>query len=923
MVPFDRAAVSVGPRREISFTDKDAPLRDDVRALGALVGTVIREQGGDELYDLVEAARVAAIRRREGQGERAETAEADLQSTVSGLAPRDAADLVQGFATYFEVVNLAERVHRIRRRRDHLRESGGTGAPPQEEGLEDALRRLAARGLGPADAARLLARLRFEPVFTAHPTEATRRTLLEKQQTIGRLLVRRLDPSLTPDEERATLGRIRDELTIAWQTEAQRAQRPSVLDELDHVLFFLTDVVYRVVPPFYEEMEETLAAVYGAAAAEIPLPPVLRFASWVGGDMDGNPNVTADTIRAALARHRALVLDRYQRETTELAQRLTQSEARAGVDGAVARRASEYAAWFPATFEAIPARYRTMPYRVLFRLVAARLAATGRDEAHAYANPNEFAADLRLAQESLLRHRGTHAGFFSVRRLLRRVETFGFHLAALDVRQDALVHRTVVGRLLGDAGWLGRSNAERAARLRRALGSGERPSGQPDEASERTLAVFQAIAECRDRYGPQAIGPYVVSMAQGEDDVLAVLLLAQWGGLGANGAVPLDVAPLFETEHDLIGAPRVLSALLADDLYRAHVERRDRHQIVMIGYSDSNKDVGIAASRWALQRAQATLAAALEPTGIDLTIFHGRGGTISRGGGKLTRAVLAAPAGTVRGHLRVTEQGEAITASYGLRGIALRTLEQAVGAVALATALPPPPDERTPRWHALMDEIAAASHAAYRRLVYDDAGFFEYFRRATPIDVIERMPIGSRPPARASGSGIAQLRAIPWVFAWTQSRHVLPGWYGVGTALEAAVRRHGEPVVAEMIRDWTFVKTLVDDVEMVLAKADIGIAARYAHLAGPLEASYFPGIKAEFERTVHWVLRLKGTSALLDEDPALQRSIRLRNPYVDPMSLLQVELLARWRAAGRPDDDLFQALLATVRGIAQGLQNTG
>ena len=912
--------MTAGPRREVPFADKDAALRDDVRVLGALVGNVIREQGGDALFDRVEAARVAAIRRREGDA----GAESDLQKAVSGLAPRDAGELVQGFAAYFELVNLAERVHRIRRRRDHLRESAGaTGAPPQEEGLEDALRRLAARGLGTADIARLLERLRFEPVFTAHPTEATRRTLLEKQQTIGRLLVRRLDPSLTPDEERAALGRIREEITIAWQTEAQRAQRPTVLDELDHVLFFLTDVVYRVVPPFYEEMEETLAAVYGSEAAAIPVPPVLRFASWVGGDMDGNPNVTADIIRAALARHRALVLERYQRETMELAQRLTHSAARASVDDAVPRRAAEYAAWFPAASAALPERYRNMPYRVLLRLIAARLGATGRDEAHAYANPEAFAADVRLVWQSLAAHRGAHAGLFSVRRLLRRIETFGFHLAALDVRQDALTHRAVTGRLLGDPGWLDRSTSQRAARLRHALSSGEPPAGAPDEMAERTLATFRAIADCLARYGSNAIGPYVVSMAQGEDDVLSVLLLAQWGGLGANGAVPLDVAPLFETEQDLASAPRVLSALAADDLYRRHLERRDQQQIVMIGYSDSNKEMGIAASRWALQRAQAALAAALEPTGIDLTIFHGRGGTVSRGGGKLTRAVLAAPAGTVRGRLRVTEQGEAITASFGLRGIALRSLEQAVGAVALATALPPASDERAPRWHALMDEIAGVSHAAYRKLVYDDPRFVEYFRLATPIDVIERMPIGSRPPARTPGSGIGQLRAIPWVFAWTQSRHVLPGWYGVGTALETAVKHHGEAVVAEMIRDWTFVKTLVDDVEMVLAKADIAIAARYARLAGPLEPSYFPGIRAEFERTVNWVLRLKGTSALLDEDPALQRSIRLRNPYVDPMSLLQVELLARWRAAGRPDDDLFQALLATVRGIAQGLQNTG
>ena len=907
-------------RREIRFSEKDAALRDDVHTLGALVGEVIREQGGETLFQRVETARIAAIRRRE-EGEVGGAGDAELEAAVGGLGPRDVAELVHGFAAYFDVVNLAERVHRVRRRRDYLR-AEGTGAAPQEGGLEDALRRLAAAGFGLAAVNDVLQRLVFEPVFTAHPTEATRRTLLEKQQVIGRLLVRRLDQSTTPAEERALLGRIREEITVAWQTEPHPG-RPTVLDELEHVLFFLADVVYRVVPPLYEELADALAHVYGPAGAGIGVPPVLRFGSWVGGDMDGNPNVSADTIRAALARHRVLALERYQREALQLSQRLTQTLSRVGVDDAVIQRGAEYATRFPAASDAVPPRYRDMPYRVLLRLVAARLTATQRDDPTGYGSAAEFAADLELASQSLARHGGVHAGLFGVRRLQRRVETFGFHLATLDVRQNALVHRSVAGRLLDDSGWLERSSAERTARLHRTLAAGEPPTAPPDAEAERTLAVFKTIAECQTRYGPRAIGPYIVSMAQGPDDALTVLLLARWAGLDA-----LDIAPLFETGDDLAAAPQVMASLLADDLYRAHVEVRGRRQFVMLGYSDSNKDVGIAASRWALQRAQAALVATLEPHGIDLTLFHGRGGSVSRGGGKITRAVLGAPPGTVRGHLRVTEQGEVISASYGLRGIALRTLEQAVGAVALATALPPSADHRIPRWHALMDEIAATSRATYRGLVHDDPRFVEYFRLATPIDVIECMPIGSRPPARRAGpettGGLEQLRAIPWVFAWTQSRHMLPGWYGFGTAVETAVRAHGETVVREMARDWPFLKALVDDVELVLGTADMGIAARYARLAGsPLAARFFAVIQAEFDRTVSVVLRLKGTSALLDEDPALQRSIRLRNPYVDPMSLLQVDLLTRWRAAGRPEGELFGALLTTVRGIAQGLHGTG
>ena len=388
-------------------------------------------------------------------------------------------------------------------------------------------------------------------------------------------------------------------------------------------------------------------------------------------------------------------------------------------------------------------------------------------------------------------------------------------------------------------------------------------------------------------------------------------------------SVPLDVAPLFETVGDLEAASATMEALLTDPVYLRHLETRERRQMVMIGYSDSNKDGGLAASRWALQKGQAALVATHEKHGVDLTIFHGRGGTIGRGGGKTRRAILAAPRGAVGGRLRVTEQGEVINAKYGLRGIALRTLEQATGAVAAATACPAPPDSREDGWAKVMEEIARDSRMQYRALVYDDPGFSDYFRKATPVDVIERMLIGSRPASRRSKSGIDGLRAIPWVFAWTQSRHLLPGWYGLGTGLDKAVHRHGRPLVAEMAREWPFLHALLGDVQMVLAKADIPIAACYAELAGEAGVSIFNTIVAEFERVEALVLDLYGSKALLDSDPALQRSIRLRNPYVDPMSLMQVDLLRRWRTGERRDTSLFDALLATVHGIAQGLQNTG
>ena len=910
-----------GPRGEIEFAPKDAQLRDDVRTLGALVGDVLREQCGEEFFQLVERARRAAIN----------SAQDELHALLRGLPAHDAETLIRAFSTYFEVVNLAERIHRIRRRREYLR----SASDPQEGSLAAGLMRLAAAGVTEAQITALLERLLIEPVFTAHPTEATRRTLLEKEQVIGRLLVERLDPSRTPDEEAAALARIREEVTATWQTDPQPSARPTVMDELENVLFYLTDVVYRIVPPFHEELENAVAKTY-ATHGPLPDRPVLRFGSWVGGDMDGNPNVGADTLRAALARQRDLALGRYRREAAELARRLSQSGARTGVSDVVKERVATYSGQFPKILAEIPSRYYDMPYRLLFTLMAARLDATRRDAAppHAYSGAAELEQDLRAIIASLRAHRGEHAGLFGVQRFLRRVEVFGFHLATIDVRQHAEVHRAVLATLLADPQWSARVPEDRAARLRQVLERGDKPAGKPDDQATRTLEVFKAIAECRARFGPQAVGPYIVSMAQGVDDVLAVLVLASWAGLTQSGRVSLDVAPLFETVPALEGAAAVMRTLFEDPWYRSHVSDRGMHQMVMIGYSDSNKDAGIGAARWALQQAQAALVTTAERAGVDLTFFHGRGGTVSRGGGRLTSAILSAPPGSVRGRFRVTEQGETINAKYGLRGIAMRTLEQTTSAVMLATALPGGAvrDPRESEHTAIMDEIARDSRATYRALVYEDRDFVEYFHLATPIDVIQRMEIGSRPASRASQGDadappaptrLQGLRAIPWVFAWTQSRHLLPGWYGLGTALERAVERHGATTLAELARDWPFFRTLIDDVEMVLATAQLPIASRYACLAGALGERYFPTIRAEFDRTVAGVLTVKQEHALLDSDPVLQRSIRLRNPYVDPMSLLQIDLLERWRADGRPENDTFRALLASVRGIAQGLQSTG
>lgn len=899
-------------RDKIHFAPKDEQLRRDVGKLGVLIGDLIREQGGDELFHAVENIRRAAIEQRESGKP------CDLHSLTDSLGGVSETDLIRVYSLYFQLVNLAEKVHRIRRQRAWSREAHG----PQPGSLSHAFGHLRDRISDDKRIQEMLASIQVEPVFTAHPTEPTRRTILQKQQRIARRLVDLMDTSLTPREVEAAWHSIRAAVTIAWQTEEHPSTRMTVADELEHVLFFLTDVIYRVIPPFYEGMRAALDDAFGRVAEQVQLPVMLRFSSWVGGDMDGNPNVGAATIRSTLQAHHEQILALYIRDLSDIRQRLSQTPSRIGVSADVMERIEEYSAWFPEARERISPRHRNMPYRVLAPLIAARLRATRENQAFAYAGPDEFVSDLSSIADSLTVNRGRHAGLFAVERLLWRARTFGFHLATLDIRQDALVHRRVVGRGLGIDAWETLGAEERTNILRDALCNGTSPRADLSGESP-VLDVFGAIADCRKRYGDDSIGPYIISMTQDTDDVLSALLLARWGGLAdKEGLVPLDVAPLFETVPDLQQSRDIMNRLLSEPVYRTHLAARDDDQMVMIGYSDSNKDAGIASARWALQEAQEALVDCARQHDIDVTLFHGRGGTISRGGGKTHVAVLAAPPGSVKGRLRVTEQGEIINAKFGLRGIAVRTLEQAAGSVAIATF--GDAGVRTEeRWKEVMRDIARWSRQHYRSLVYEDNGFYGYFRQATPIDVIERLNIGSRPSARRSGSGIGDLRAIPWVFAWTQNRHLLTGWFGLGSALSAAVDRHGETLLQEMFHEWLFVKALLEDVEMVLAKADMQIAERYADLCDDSLSRFFPLIRAEFDMTVELILKLKGAATLLEHDPTLQRAIRLRNPYVDPMSLLQVDLLRKWRAGDRRDDQLLQPLLLTVNGIAHGLQNTG
>jgi phosphoenolpyruvate carboxylase len=901
----------VQERRDADFRPHEQGLRDDVRRLGRLVGELLVEQEGEAFYQRVESARSAAIQRRLN-----DEPTAALASGLAGLDAAVADAVSRAFSTYFQVVNIAERVQRIRRRRDYQI----AGAQPQPDGLHDVLLRLKEAGVGADEVLSALPRIDVEPVFTAHPTEASRRALLEKEQEIVRVLVADFAGPRTEGERAVDWARLRMALTSGWQTADISHVRPSVQDELDHVDFYLSDPIYRVLPVFYEVLEDAMVAVYGTCPN---LPRLLRFASWVGGDMDGNPNVGADTVAATLRTQRRIVLARYRHDCAELARLLTQTSDRVGVERGVLARLADYRALLPEAAAKIRPRHANMPYRGLLQLIGARLAATAHDQPSGYREPAEFAADVELIAASLRANGGAHAGWFAVRRLQRRIAAFGFHLARLDTRQDSRVHAAALAEALGEAP---PDPAQLATRLA-PYASGAQALPMPATALvlQPTAAVFAALADARRRYGDAALGVYIISMAGSVADVLAVLALARAGRLVEGiGTVPLDVAPLFETIADLRAAPQTFRALLADPVYRAHLAARGDRQTIMLGYSDSAKDGGLLAARWSLQRAQVELLEIAREAGVALTFFHGRGGSVSRGGGKTSRAIMAAPRGAVDGHFRVTEQGEVIHQKYGVRALALRSLEQSAGAVLLATLRPRPPEPRENRWREAMRLLADDGAARYRELVVETPEFVDYFRSATPIDVIERMTLGSRPSRRGGGkAGVASLRAIPWVFAWTQCRSNLPGWYGVGSAFDAAAARGDEAVLREMARDWAFFRTLIGDLEMVLAKSDLGIAERFSHLAGPLHERFFPSLAAEFRRTVDWVLRLKDADRLLADDPRLAQSIRLRNPYADPMNLIQADLLQRWREADCPDDEVFGALVSSVHGVAQALQNTG
>jgi phosphoenolpyruvate carboxylase len=923
-------------------TDKDLPLIQDIRLLGRILGDVIREQEGPGAFDLVEQIRQLSVAFRRDADQEANRA---LKQLLKGLSADQTVSVIRAFTYFSHLANLAEDRHHIRRRAVHER-AGNT----QEGSIEVALSRLRWAGIARNQIVETLAQSYVSPVLTAHPTEVQRQSILSAERDIAQLLTERdtiaeraqlynsARDALTPRELARNEAQLRARVTQLWQTRLLRYSKLSVSDEIENALSYYEATFLHEIPKIYASLEQELECE--------PVASFLRMGQWIGGDRDGNPNVTADTLQLALSRQSAVALRHYLREVHLLGSELSLSA-----------RLVDVAPQMQALAERSPdtnAHREDEPYRRALTGMYARLAVTlkelGAEEAaphavapcQAYPDAQAFLQDLRTIEASLRAHHGAALVPQRLQPLIRAVEVFGFHLATVDLRQSSDQHEAVVAELLATArihsDYAGLDEEARQTLLLRLLQDARplRVVGASYSALARSeLAIFETAVQMLQRYGRAAIRHYIISHTETVSDLLEVLLLQKEvgllrGTLDEAPVVDLIVVPLFETIEDLRNAAPIMRAFYALPGVAALVERSGGEQDIMLGYSDSNKDGGIFTSNWELYRAELALVELFdELPQIRLRMFHGRGGTVGRGGGPSYQAILAQPPGTVRGQIRLTEQGEVIASKYANPEIGRRNLETLVAATLEATLLQPT-KPATKAFLAAAQELSNASMAAYRALVYDTAGFADYFFSATPIREIAQLNIGSRPASRKPSQRIEDLRAIPWGFSWGQCRLTLPGWYGFGSAVEAFVNAPGKQPAAQwallrkMNRHWPFFSTLLSNMDMVLAKSDIALASRYSELVSDtrLRKKVFAAMEAEWQRTAQALSRITGEKERLANNTALARSIRHRFPYIDPLHHLQVELIRRWRD-GQHDERVQTGIHISINGIAAGLRNTG
>jgi len=902
-------------------------LSDDVYLLAGLLGEVLEQLAGADAFALEEEARALAKRFRSGDAAAGDR----LEALVASASVEETQILTRAFTSYFQLINLAEdneRVRRIRRSEaaaeDHVR-SGS---------LREAIRLLARQGMTADDLRNLLQRADVRLILTAHPTEARRRTVIAKLARIF-AVIRGLDERrLLPGDEQRTRRQLATTIAELWSSDEIRAVTPTVLDEVRANLVYVSSTLVHVVPRLYRDLEAAVAEFY--PDAEIAIPPFLSFGSWVGGDRDGNPFVTAEITEATLRVMRDAALGFYEARLGELAGRISLSTRVVGEAPLIDPLLEDGRERFPDLAADLARRNEGEPYRQALTLMRERLRAALRHEPAGYAEPGALLADLRAIQRSLAAQGAHLIAAGDLHDLLRQVEVFGFHFAQLDIRDHAKRHESALAEIFAATGVVADYSTlpeeEKADVLTREI-INPRPLIPADLSpyaadTQGVVETFRTVRRLLITDHQHAIRTYVISGCEAPSDVLATLLLMKEAQLCQPGGeeAQLQIAPLFEHGGALRRAGATMRDLLARPVYRAALAGWHDAQEVMIGYSDSNKDLGYLASSWALYAAQRELTAIFTEAKIDFIFFHGRGGSIGRGGGPTNVAILAQPPGAVGGRIKLTEQGEVIAARYSTEEIAHRELELVASAVLVSTvgALPQPTPQRLAAFEEAMALLADRSTREYRDMVYGDSEFVSFFLGATPITEIARLQLGSRPARRVASTRIEDLRAIPWVFSWTQARILLPGWYGLGTALVEGREAVGIDLLREMDRDWPFFQALIANAELALAKADLAIAERYVALveSPALRDRIWLRIRREYDLTRTLLLEVTGQERLLDRDPVLQRSIERRNPYVDPLSFIQVDLLRRFRR--EPSSDaLLRAVLLTVNGIAGGLKNTG
>ena len=928
--------------------DKDAPLKEDIRLLGRLLGDVLRDQEGDAVFDVVETIRQTAVRfRRDADPEAGQ----ELTSLLHKLTRNQTISVVRAFSYFSHLANIAEDQHHNRRRRKHLL----NGSPPREGSVGYALGKLRAAGVAQDTVEQFFKGALISPVLTAHPTEVQRKSILDAEHDIARLLAER-DLPLTPKEQVRNLQLMHARIATLWQTRMLRYTKLTVADEIENALSYYRITFLRELPSLYDDIEFEIGTQYHGEPAQLGDAAYVQMGSWIGGDRDGNPNVNAGTMRHAVMRHATTILDWYLDEVHTLGAELSTSTLMVDITPAMQSLAER-------STDQSPHR-EDEPYRRALIGMYARLAASARElgatnilrkevgHAEPYADANEFAADLQIIADSLTANHGAMLIMPRLAGLMRAARIFGFHLASLDMRQTSDVHERVLAELFEKGGveadYAALSEDDKVTLLLAELAQPRllyTPYERYSDETESELAIVRAAREIRERYGKRAIRNYIISHTEAVSDLLEVLLLQKEGGLlhVAQGKSDVMVIPLFETIPDLQRAGAIMEEWMALAPVARVIEHQGRLQEVMLGYSDSNKDGGFLTSNWELYQAELKLVEVFERAKVKLRLFHGRGGTVGRGGGPSYQAILAQPPGTVNGQIRLTEQGEIIASKFSNPEIGRRNLELLVAATLEASLTPHSTEgakaERLARFEGVMAELSERAYKAYRNLVYETPGFTDYFFAATPIAEIAELNLGSRPASRKSTRRIEDLRAIPWGFSWGQCRLLLPGWYGFGSAvagwLQDGPQDERLATLQEMFKEWPFFATLLSNMDMVLAKTDLAIASRYAELVpdAALRERIFKRIAAEHGETIRRLEAITGADERLAGNPLLARSIQNRFAYLDPLNHLQVELIHRHRAmsrkageggeGGEMDPRVHRGIHLSINGVAAGLRNTG